>query len=138
MPDIDPRVFGPSMWKTLHHVALGFPDEPTEKHKQAYAIWFHNLSNVIPCQSCAEHYEELISENPPDEHMTDSHALFRWVVAIHNRVNDRLGKPRYTEDDALREATEKQYLTIKQRHMFALGVSIIAIITILLIYKCAY
>ena len=136
MPNLDPNIFGSSLWKSVHFIALGFPDNPDDQQKQQYAIWFHNLSNVIPCEKCAFEYSKLLEKYPPDDYMTDSLSLFQWTVFIHNEVNDTLGKQRLSFNEALRKITEQPpYITLTQNHCIYLGSMFVLILFIVLFYK---
>jgi hypothetical protein len=51
---------------------------------------------VLPCFWCRVHFSQVLAENPiPD---TD---VFKWSVDVHNIVNEKLGKPLMTFEDAL-------------------------------------
>jgi hypothetical protein len=47
------------------------------------------FANVIPCPACAMHFRDLL-ETFPFENASDK---FEWSVLLHNKVNERLGKP---------------------------------------------
>jgi hypothetical protein len=105
-----PSVWGPSVWRAIHFIALGFPDENdvTPMQREAYKMFFQNLDAVLPCASCAENYREHLKhdvppvpvQSPPDGSATRD-ALFAWTVMLHNTVSKSLGKTReWTVRDA--------------------------------------
>jgi FAD-linked sulfhydryl oxidase len=50
------------------------------------------LVNIIMAHSAsARHFQGLLKENPPI--VDNREALTQWMCTIHNKVNDRLGKP---------------------------------------------
>jgi hypothetical protein len=88
-----PSIWGPHVWKTLHHVALGFPDDASEETKLTYKQFFNLLGCVLPCAQCRATYEQHIAEMPPiDDYMSNSAELFKWTVAFHNMHNVTLEK----------------------------------------------
>mgnify|MGYP001156963247 FL=1 len=104
-----PEVWGPSGWRFMHYVALGYPDEPTEHDRMSYKRFYESLVDVLPCQGCANHYKENIANVPIDDHLKDRESLLRWTFDIHNEVNKLKGKPILSYEDALKLYTQKQF-----------------------------
>ena len=98
---ISPNVWGPILWTTIHIVALGYPKEPTFSEKRAAKEFYESLTHLIPCPICKLHYQQHLKENPLTPSLDSRHDLFQWTVKIHNLVNKELGKPEYTEQDAM-------------------------------------
>ena len=92
MVGIDPNVFGRDMWKTIHLVALGAPEVFQASDANAYKTFYTQLAYVIPCETCKEHFIEMLHDNPIDNSLSGSESLFEWTFRIHNIVNKRLGK----------------------------------------------
>ena len=98
---MEPVVWGNPMWKSIHYIALGYPDNATQIDKTAYYSYFTNLYKVIPCQSCADHLRLLVVQNPiTTEALKSNRSLFNWTVNIHNEVNKKLNKPILSDDAA--------------------------------------
>lgn len=87
---MDPNVYGPHYWGTLHIAGLyGESLEDFKALAKSYAT-------LLPCKKCRRHYTSVLAEYP-----VDSVTLpFEWSVAVHNIVNKRLGKPVMTVDQA--------------------------------------
>lgn len=103
-----PNVWGPSVWRAIHYIALGFPTsgKATASQKEAYRAFFRNLDGVLPCATCAENYREhLKSDIAPVEDAIEAGSLFEWTVQLHNVVSGSLGKPRapWTTEQAIAE-----------------------------------
>jgi len=108
-----PTVWGPSVWRAIHFIALGFPSETaTELQKESYRIFFRNLDGVLPCFTCAKNYRKHLEKDigPVEEAIrasatTRPRALFDWTVQLHNVVSRSLGKPGepWTPEQALKE-----------------------------------
>ena len=87
------KIWGPSMWITLHSITFGYPIEPTPEKKEEYKNFFECVGNVIPCKYCRESYKKFIKESDTNlEDFLDSRdSLAKWLYLIHNKVNDKLG-----------------------------------------------
>lgn len=98
---MQPSVWGPHLWKSIHYIALGYPENPDEVVKQYYKEFFLNLWKVVPCYKCSVNYKRHLEELPPiDNFLISRDELFKWTIALHNIVNVELGKPQVTIEDA--------------------------------------
>ena len=100
--------WGPHVWAAMHYIALGYPDDASSVDKVNYAQFYKSLYKVLPCITCANHYEELMRTNDVTKHMASKETLFAWTVEIHNAVNKRLGKREWSVEEALIRYTESQ------------------------------
>jgi hypothetical protein len=89
------KIWGPSMWESLHCIAFGYPIEPTCEQKQQYKDFFKNLMYVLPCRFCRDSYGDFITKEEDtilkDEDFANRESLTKFVFKIHNRVNKKLG-----------------------------------------------
>ena len=82
------------MWHTIHMIALGFPDRPTDDDRRKYKSFFTSMQYVIPCAQCAVHFQANLKRLPLDDAALESRSsLFAWTVHLHNIVNEATGKP---------------------------------------------
>jgi len=103
-----PENWGPHLWKSIHYIALGFPDKPSYSDKDDYKTFFMNLDKVIPCFKCSVNYKKHLKELPSiDAFLTSNMKLFEWTWMLHNIVNRDLGKKTMPLDAALRIYTHK-------------------------------
>ena len=98
---LPPSSWGPFFWHSMHIVALGYPSKPTYGHKKAAKEYYESLVFLIPCPICREHYSEFLKTMPITPFLDRRDDLFKWTVELHNNVNEKLGKPRYTELEAI-------------------------------------
>jgi hypothetical protein len=98
---IPPTTWGPFFWHTMHLVALGYPNEPNYAEKRAAKEFYESLTHLIPCPTCRIHYADHLKELPITPSLDSRKDLFKWTVDMHNLVNKDLGKPLYTETDAI-------------------------------------
>lgn len=91
---IDPKVWGPSLWRVLHATA--------ERVPVATAAWLavvDALKTSLPCAECTGHYVAWVSDAAARlvEGETDMRA---WWLTLHNDVNRRTGKAAWTAEAA--------------------------------------
>ncbi|KAI9308134.1 ERV/ALR sulfhydryl oxidase domain-containing protein [Cunninghamella echinulata] len=82
---------GRSSWKLIHTMMGRYPETPTKEERKTLNDFIYLFSRLYPCGECAEHFQKLLEEYPPQ---TSSRiAASQWACAIHNKVNERLEKP---------------------------------------------
>lgn len=104
---IKPKIWGPHGWKFLHYVSLGYPNNPSEEDKRNYKNFYTSLQHILPCAKCANNYSHNLKKYPIDNHLGSRDTLVRWVIDIHNQVNNELNKKEYTYEEALSLYTEE-------------------------------
>ena len=105
---MDKDAWGPSMWNTIHAVALGYPETgPSTEDKRHYRAFYEGLQHVLPCGSCRNNFKKHLEKLPMD--LSDQTALFRWTVDFHNAVNGMVGKGGEWSYDKARD----HYLTMR-------------------------
>ena len=111
------RVFGPPLWVALHSITFGYPARPTPRKKLQYLAFFKALGSVLPCKFCRASYGKFISRKgrAPLKYATmrDRDSLARWLYALHNLVNERLGKTRVPSFERVRS----RYETLQGSHL---------------------
>ena len=97
---IEPQLFGPALWGAIHYIALGAPESLDSTQQLQYKHFYTSLSQVIPCYSCRQHFQELLNTYPIDNYLGNKDTLFIWTVTVHNAVNKSLNKPEFSVIDA--------------------------------------
>jgi hypothetical protein len=99
---MDPNIWGKHMWASIHFIALGYPDKPSESEKNNYKSFFENIYKVLPCNTCSNHLKTTLQTQLPlsVKSLSNKDNLFKWTVDLHNIVNARLNKPTITLDKA--------------------------------------
>lgn len=77
-------------------MTLRFPEKPTQSDRDTLLRFMTDFSRLYPCGECAEHFQQLLKELPPQTASRMNAAL--WLCAAHNKVNERLGKPEFPCD----------------------------------------
>lgn len=97
---MNPAIWGPYLWRSIHFIALGYPSNPTPRERESYSAFFKSLGNVLPCFKCSLNYEKHLKELPIEPFLANGDLLFRWTVQLHNIVNRETGKPEMHYEDA--------------------------------------
>lgn len=98
------EAWGPVFWYMYHMIAISYNEEKAkdnEKYKKAYIIFYNNIDKILPCKTCANHYEKLKKQRKVIDFIDNKDKLFKWTVDNHNIVNKRLKKKQISVEDAL-------------------------------------
>ena len=90
--NLQPSFWGPSAWKFLYTVALGYPNDPTPEEKQAAANLLEGLHFLLPCHNCRENVSREIENFPYAKALENQGQFTRYVYVLENSVGVRLGK----------------------------------------------
>jgi hypothetical protein len=97
------KVWGSPAWLFLHCIAFNYtPDKEKE-----YTTFFNSLVHVLPCKTCRQNYQKLISVGRlrlrPSVFKTRL-SFSKWLFYLHNQIqrdiyskNDK-DKPMYTDN----------------------------------------
>jgi hypothetical protein len=144
--------WGPLFWYVIHTTALNYPSNPTDFHKTAYKNFFESFANVLPCKKCREHYQTHISRYPISPFLDSNELLNKWIIDLHNMVNQSLGKRQYTYQEVYQiysnlkpinpfskiqeyeaEITKQRYITGQRNKHYGM-IFILALIIVGLLY----
>lgn len=99
---MDPKIWGPKLWFTIHTIALNYSDNPTYQDKRNHEDFFNNLTFMIPCDKCRIHFKERLNKYPVIQHLDNSDSLFRYTILLHNDVNEMLNKPKLSYEEVVK------------------------------------
>lgn len=145
-----PKDWGAHTWKALHYIAIGYPQKPSAIDKINYSDFFMSLHKVLPCMSCADHYKAMIEKFPPTKFMSNPDDLFQWTVDIHNKVNERLGYPKLSLEQAVNlfktsidkkpssSSSSSSTSSTNTNYLWGIFALLILVIILLTIYKVIY
>lgn len=91
--------WGPALWRFLHASSFAFPDVPSAIRRRQMHEFLSNVGSVLPCKTCRDHYNEYVAEHLNWEVTASRGVLAEWVVELHNSVNQRVGKRRWTVEE---------------------------------------
>jgi len=99
---MNPLVWGHHVWKSIHYIALGYPENASELDRDAYFSYYTHLHKVLPCDECATHLKQLVEQHPiTNSELKNRRSLFDWTVKIHNEVNKKLNKKTMSSNEAI-------------------------------------
>lgn len=104
---MEPDIWGPSFWFSLHNITFNYPFQPTDEEKSDVKNFFQLLNTVLPCKICRVHYMKHIYNYPIEPSLNCRADLIKWLIDIHNVVNKMLGKQIYTLEEVLQLYEEK-------------------------------
>ena len=93
---LDPTVWGPHFWFFLHTLAMSYPHHPNAVTKKKYYELIQNLPLFIPVESNGSDFEKILNEYPVTAYLDSRESLIRWMHFIHNKINEKLEKPKIT------------------------------------------
>jgi hypothetical protein len=96
---LDPEVWGPHYWFFLHTIAMNYPNYPNAVTKKKFYDFIQNLPLFLPVESIASNFSKLLDEYPVSSYLDDRESFIRWTHFIHNKINEKLEKPKITLDD---------------------------------------
>jgi len=99
MPALDPNVWGPHFWFFLHTIALSYPHRPNEVTKKKYYEFIQNLPIFIPVEEIGSDFLKILDEYPITAYLDSRDSFIRWMHFVHNKINEKLEKPKITLND---------------------------------------
>jgi len=100
--------WGNFLWGFLHTITIIDIDEPALQEHDTKRMIRHMLAiaRVIPCLTCAAHYEKFVKSIENDVQL-DKMWLFDRTVEFHNEVNRNTGKREWTIEEAREHWAQK-------------------------------
>ena len=100
--ELNPKEWGPHVWKTIDVFVTGYGEYPDAKLRQAALQFFASLGELLPCPHCRQHYKTLLKKRPVQTVLKDSSSLQGWVKWMKGEV-----------DKSIRERNpSKEYTTV--------------------------
>ena len=128
-------IWGKHVWKALHYIALGYPNNPTIQQKEDYKMFYELLKSVLPCKLCSNHYIDHLKQYPLSEDvLKNKDNLLKWTIELHNLVNEQLGYPILSYNDALNEINSYETCHKKNYNYYLLIIFILFSFILFIIY----
>ena len=135
--NIDPTLWGPSLWTSMHYITFSYPDNPTNNDKQNIKSFFENVGQILPCEKCRINFAKHLSIYPlTDDILNSRYELINWLINIHNEVNKINGKKILSYDEVMKIYFQKDKCFIINRRFTIISVFVVSII--LLIFWVKY
>jgi len=127
MPSLDPKIWGPHYWFFLHTLALSYPHHPNSITKKKYYELIQNLPIFMPVDEIGKDFELLLTDYPVTAYLDSREALIKWMHFIHNKINEKLEKPKiglnefynnYYEEYKPKDVKLKNYYKWKEKILY--------------------
>jgi len=131
---LDSSVWGPHYWFFLHTITMCYPHRPNTVTKKKYYEFIQNLPLFMPTESITTEFSKLLDEYPVSPYLDTRDAFIRWMHFIHNKINDKMEKPKislsafyanYYEAYKPKQVKLNEYYRIRQKVLFFLIIGII-------------
>jgi hypothetical protein len=103
---LDSKVWGPHYWFFLHTIAITYPLHPNTITKKKYYEFIRSIPLFIPIDSMSTYFSKLLDEYPVTPYLDTRDSFIRWMHFIHNKINERLEKPKISLEDFYKEYYE--------------------------------
>ena len=99
---VNPEIWGPGFWFMLQNGAARYPILAAPFVQENMKNFILGIPFMLPCRSCYPHCTAYIEEHRSelDSIVEGREKLFHFFWEFHNAVNERLGKPTITLDEA--------------------------------------
>ena len=105
--NINPKLWGPYFWQTIHFVAYGYPKNPNSEDKQVYFSFYENMMKVLPCDKCTNSAQEIFKKLNLKDSLDSRDNLIKWTYLFHKSVNNELGKDSPTLEEFMHNFTNR-------------------------------
>jgi hypothetical protein len=121
------EIWGPHYWFVIHTIAYNYPNRPNPTIKRKYYDFIMNMPILIPDPVIGETFSKLLDKYPVTPYMDHKSDFQKWVHFIHNQINERLGKPQISLQQAYNDYAYKykpiyikftDSFKIKRQHIF--------------------
>jgi len=97
--NLNPDIWGPHYWFFLHTITMFYPKYPNDVTKKKYYEFISNLPLFIPVDNISNHFSELLDIYPVTPYLDSRQEFVKWMHFIHNKINERIGKPKLSLND---------------------------------------
>lgn len=100
---VDTSVWGANLWRVLHIAAH------LSKSRNSIPLWrkvLEALRTGLPCPDCSAHYNAWYRAHPLKYSLIPiggKGPIIHWILNLHNAVNERTGKAKWTIEQAKEE-----------------------------------
>jgi len=135
--NINPSIWGPHLWATIHTLAL---KADIEGNPHAFSAFLGTLTELLPCETCRSEFIKYVTEHGRPE----QGSAFAWTVHLHNWVNQRLGKQEILTIEDARSLWQQEHCSYQCNKLSKNEVieqsssSFINIFYILIVILCLY
>ena len=87
------KVWGPSLWHSLHTISFNYPIRPSNDDKRYYRDFILSLKHILPCKYCRVNLVKNFEKLPLTPCRMESRETFsKYIYDLHELINKMLGK----------------------------------------------
>ena len=86
-------------WHILHECTFLYPESPSIELQNLMYLFFNTEVKRIPCNVCCFHYTQFLKSSDLRDACTTKHKMIRWLIDVHNSVNELNEKPILSYDE---------------------------------------
>jgi len=113
--------WGPRKWIFLHSIVSCYPNEPTHAQKLLYLRTINLVVRFIPCPICKKHFQKLLKQYPIFPNITCKTKLRNYFFMLHNKVNKRLKKRKFSKGKMKEKYSQPDHKTINEYIIYLKG-----------------
>ena len=109
------KKWGPATWYLIHTVCEKITVKLFNEQKATVISLLKGICSNLPCGECSNHAKEYLKILTP-RIISDKESLKMFFFTFHNKVNQRLRKPKFTNYDMYKLTTlQKVFKYYKQQ-----------------------
>jgi len=117
----NPMIWGPPAWFFLHSMTLALPEQVPDKQQASLWQLVLALQEVLPCPPCQQGLSTHAGMHRMEPHMATRSGMVRWMVDIHNMVNEALARPKWSLTDVVSAYTKAYSPGCAERYLAVIG-----------------
>lgn len=121
---IDSKYWGKHAWIFINSIAITYDG----KNKDDYIKFFTNLTEILPCNKCREHFKKNLL-TLKDSDLVDKYTLLKWLINVRNSIY--LEQKRPTVD---MEYTVNEIFFNKNRNSYSDILIFVIIVLVIIIF----
>tara|TARA_Y100000816_G_scaffold288609_1_gene273471 strand:- start:2059 stop:2496 length:438 start_codon:yes stop_codon:yes gene_type:complete len=98
---LDPTVWGPHFWFTLHTIAFTYPSNPNEVTRKKYYDFIQNLPLFLPIPEIGNSFARLLDKYPVTPYLDSRKSFMKWMHFIHNKIRKGCGHLEIDMEEAI-------------------------------------
>ena len=99
---MEPKIWGPVLWKYLHLLSINYPDYPDKKTINNHYQLLILIGKTLPCSKCANHYQYYMKPVKIKKGLKNKKNFIELILDLHNNVNEKLNKNKVSYNELLR------------------------------------
>jgi hypothetical protein len=101
------RIWGPSLWHSLHTMSFNYPVKPRNCDKVNYRNFILSLQHVLPCGKCRVNFHNNLKQLPLNiSHMKSRDTFSKYIYDLHEVINKMLHKKNRIKYSEVRDRYE--------------------------------